>query len=533
MGGAEIMRINLYKFVNDNKWIIFAAAFFILWKFFLVYTLWEGRSQPPEWNDAYGYINHIHSVSSCPSLLFCPDTQFPFSTYAGFDHLTYRLFWGGLAHLLHVDAMTIFHWSFYLGIPMLVGALLFFLRRLTENKFLIALSVFVLAFYNGSGSYHGFFWVAPSFFVVVFFFLLLGILLDRKTDWQRWAPWIFLLVPSAIFTHVISLYSILFLLPLFVALYSLFWRKVDKLMIKKAGFAVLVALAFYLPVSRYVSHDVPYGPQAVADQVKTAAPIPKETSAFAKITIYDDVKLIEILPGIERFYLDYIHWVFRNLPLGLLFIAVLLLLIAKKEYTVLSLYAATLIFTILSTVNEFGFRALVLLWPVTFLLYAYGAWAAFQTIPSFFRKPRILGKILPVGALAGFVLLNATYSVYWNETQNRAKNFHIPDEAIEFIYSTGPDNTIALDLLIVEYLKFKRYAGISPVKSLSEADYLCVIELDDEPRQLSRPAAVFQQLFTSGAQTESNATNTGEVPKNFVVADTFSNTVCYRNTERK
>lgn len=530
-------RAALFSFVVENKWIVFAAAFFILWKFFLIATLWEGRTQPPEWDDSYAYIDHIYSVVVCPSFVFCRDTLFPFDVYAGFNHLTYRLFWGGLAKLFHVDAMTIFHWSFYMGVPMLVASLIFFLRRLTNNKALIAISLFFFALYNGAGSYHGFFWVVPSFFAVIFFFILLGIILDHKEDWRRWAPWIFLVVPLAIFTHVLSLYAILLLFPAFAVLYSLFRRKVDKLLIKKVVFAILVALVFYLPVYALVSRNVPYGPQAVAREIGvkevTVSPGAAALPKILKMRVYKDVRLNEVLPGIGRFYLDYIEWIFRNWAATLLFVGVILLVLARKEYAVISLYVASLGFSLLTTMNQFGFRSLALLWPVTFLLYAYGAWAAFQVIPAFMRQSwRIWGKILLAAAFVGFVLLNMAYSLYWNETQNRAKNFQISDEAVSFIYSKEPNKTIALASLIPIYLRFKGYPSINLAESLPDADYFCTVVLVDSPVPLSGPAALFQRLFTSGPLPESEAPALGDLPEDFVVADTFENIVCYRNTAR-
>jgi len=532
-------RVTLRRFIQSNKWIILAVAFFILWKIFLTYTLWEGRSQPPEWDDSYGYIDHIYSVVSCPSLLFCQDSTYNFSTYAGFDHLTYRLFWGSLARLIGVDAMTIFHWGFYLSIPMLVAALLFFLRRLTDNKNLIALSLFVLALYNGAGSYHGFFWVVPSFFAVVFFFILSGVLLDREENWRRWAPWIFLLVPLAVFTHIIGLYAILLLFPAFAILKSLFRRNLDKLLLKKVVFSALVALVFYLPVYAHVSRNVPYGPQAVAREIGvrevTAAPGEPALPKIFETKVYKEVRLIEVLPGLRRVYFDYIEWVFRNLPATLLFTVVILLLLAKREYTVLALYAASLAFALFSTVNQYGFRALALLWPVTFLLYAYGAWAAFQIIPTFLRKRwRVLGRMTIAAAFAGFLVFNVGYSLYWNETENRDKNFQISEEAISFIYEQEPEKIVALDTLIPIYLRFKRYPSVTLVESLADADYFCGVILENDPAPRSRPATLFQRFFTSGAVTESNNKEEGltGLPEQFVVAETFENVVCYRNTAR-
>ena len=199
------LKNNTVKFIKKNKLLILVALFFIIWKFFLVYTLWHGRVIAPEPDDSFVYIAHINSVIKCPSLLFC-ESPYSLHRFAGWEHLSYRLFFGSLGKLFHWTGSQTYHYSFYIGIVLLLPTLIYFIKKLTKNNQpLSALILFFLALYNGNGSYHGFFWIVPSFFSVLLFFLIFGIILDNKNrSWKYILP---VLALSASLNHAMSIYS--------------------------------------------------------------------------------------------------------------------------------------------------------------------------------------------------------------------------------------------------------------------------------------------------------------------------------------
>ena len=174
------------SFFIRNKWLLLAAFFFIGWKIFLVHLLWDQRQIPPVPDDSSVYISHIDATLNCSNFLSCPERAISLKTYAGVDHLTYRLFFGTIGKALNLDAVTTYQLSFYIGVFILLIARILFLLRLTEgDKKLTAFLVIILSLYNGSGSYHGFFWIVPSFFAVIFFALVLSTLFDVSSKHWR------------------------------------------------------------------------------------------------------------------------------------------------------------------------------------------------------------------------------------------------------------------------------------------------------------------------------------------------------------
>lgn len=395
------------KFIFENKWIIIASIFFIVWKFFLISLFMENVIDFTIYDDAQVYIYHIESINKCSYGIICKDFLTSLSDNFGFEHLFYRLFIGGIAKIFHLSSQTAFIWGFYIGTILIVPVLITFLKKLTTNSNLIAFLLFFLTLFNGMGSTHGFFWVVPSFYALLLFILILSIILDKNS---RWKMKLFFLVPVAIYTHTIALYFLL-ILPIFYALYAIMTKNIKLLLLKKIIFTLLVAAIFYLSVSLYIKGN-PYGPESFAkDALKTLSGNP-----MSSVSVAEEINQKTLFPGLDQVKKGYFDWIFYNWIGMLSLMTIILIFIYYKEYIILSLYLATALFVLLTSVNVFANRILLLLWPITFVIYALGSWHAFYFIKSLrnITLSKILTFILFVCIIL-FVQINITYSYIFNK----------------------------------------------------------------------------------------------------------------------
>ena len=115
-------------FLNENKWVIAALVFFIVWKFIFIAVLWNDRLSPPEPDDSYTYINQIAAVKYCPHIL-CEYPAASFINSGGFIYLSYRVFLGIISKLLFLTPTQTYHLGFYIGTVLI--SLVFLSIRIT------------------------------------------------------------------------------------------------------------------------------------------------------------------------------------------------------------------------------------------------------------------------------------------------------------------------------------------------------------------------------------------------------------------
>lgn len=427
---------NLLRFVKENRLILIAATFFVVWKFFLIGTLWDDRQIPPVPDDSYIYILHIDSTLRCPNLFSCDDRAFSFDTYASFDHLTYRLFLGTIGKILGLDAETTYHLGFYLGTVLLVPALLIFLKLLNgKDQRLTAFSIVILAFYNGAGSYHGFFWVVPSFFVLLFFLIILRVLLDDT--YKHWKVSLAIIAPFYVFTHVLSLYF-LTIPPMFFAIHWFLTKTPNTLLLRKTAFLYALVFIIYAPVAFHYSvssYGNPYGPETIVKNIVNKQPVASQNLEQKSISPSGQKKIATIFPGIGKIQADYFHWIFPSwfgYPVFLLCIGILA---STKRFTLLSLYLAGLLFSLLSSTNAHGERSLIFLWPLTFLLYGQAGWFGIHLIGKQLKKTplAIFLKTILITIILFFGILAATFAYLWNTYLNQARKTEAPQAVAEYL----------------------------------------------------------------------------------------------------
>lgn len=420
----------MLRWITKNKYIALASIFFISWKFFLIFTLWENRILPPEPDDSLVYVGYIYSVKECPSFI-CEYPYLSIKNPTGLTYLSYRLIFGGAAKIFSLDPTMVFHIGFYLGITAMLAVLILLLRNLTENKWLITLSIISLAAYNGSGAYHGFFWVVPSFFMTLLFFLLFSIVIKKMPLNWKYSIITAVVVPLFIFVHPISIYLVSIFVFYFI-IHTIISKKVSIEMLKKIALIIILSTTIYgaqsvylMSVSSKITNQVQ---QTISQALKSyrlntdqSTPIALSDTTFKK--------------SISTVSENYIRWIIPHWLMIIPFIFVIFILIHYKQYEIISIYFASSLFTFLSLFHAEGYRSLIILWPITYLLFSFGLWYLLV-----FLQEKISGKNLRDILKTTIILLavfywsfQMIYSYAWNKSMNLKKNFAIQDDFVEYL----------------------------------------------------------------------------------------------------
>lgn len=409
-------------YLKNNTWLLAVGIFFIIWKFFLIYTLFHQGLSDPRFNDAPVYIHHIESINQHGEFTSLSYFLFTFGGYGGFEHLTYRIVLGSIAYLLGISSQAVFILSFYIGTILLLPIAVLFLSQFShKNQLLLSFSLVFLALFNGAGSYHGFFWVVPSFFALILFLLIFTILLG---DFKHWKLWIILLTPLLLFTHFIGLYFTV--IPVFyIAILGILNKNLDRALVKRTLFYLLITLFFYIPTAIHL-HGSPYGGNAYGFET-----FGKEIGdgVLKNINKTTSADTASFLPGFAQIKTDYFDWLFPHWLGVVSFVGIIFLLFYYKQTKVLSLYFSGLLFTLGSSLHIFGMRSLLFTWPVTYVLYAYGAWFALIFIQEHISDKRIRQVFLGCATVlvVVFFILNIVYSYAWNSGSQFSIKAYVQD----------------------------------------------------------------------------------------------------------
>lgn len=501
------MNLNqIHNFIEENRWIITASIFFIVWKFFLIGVMWEDRAIPPEPDDSYEYVAQIAAISECHSKISCSYPGVSMTDHSGFTYLSYRLFFGFVGKLFHLTPETTFHLGFYIGTVLLVLVLVPFLSSFTTNKKLIAWSVFFLSFYHGTGESHGFFWVVPSFFSVFLFFVLFAYI-TRDNFLSKWV-----IAPIAItftFVHPMSEYLI-FILPIYVVVLFFFTKKADPLIVIKTVFLIVIVLISSFVQSQYFDRISQINYYGINESFKSAKErtinlfIDKDTintqSGYSITQLENTTYLQQRLDTMNVAYFRFIipHWTAL-----ILLIAVLFILFKKESYKLLSLYLTTLIFFVGATMlHQFGFRAAILLWPVTYILYAFAVWYVMEFLidhrNSFVRIP---GIIFVAGTIVLFLIINAILSIVFNSNLN-ARNNYVFDQSFADHLSKimQPDDRVALNGILVRTTEGAQlYLNGKVASAASYPKFLTIIN-PDPSKEMPTRASLTKRISSIIAQ---------------------------------
>ncbi len=530
----QITTDKIRRFLSENKWVILASVFFIVWKFFLIGILWQGRIAPPEPDDSYIYTGYINSVVQCPTFL-CNYPYINFNSYEGFTYLSYRIIFGGIAKIAHLNPIQMFHISFYMGTILLLPILIFLLTKFTKNKSLIALSIFFLALFHGSGSYHGFYWVVPSFFATALFFLIFSLIFSK--NYYRYI-YLFILVPIYIFMHPISIYTIA-IFPLFFIFYSICEKNINTAILKNVFFIIFVSLLTYIPFSIYESHAIIRNPLSIEQTLSTTTTtIQKEATGANQKKISQPTLSAQIFPGMDGIITSYIKWLFPHWIGMILFILFLSLIIYHKNVKLLSLYFSTLLFVFLSSLNEFGYRSLVLLWPITFIFYAFGTYYLFIFIDDKIKNRRLRALMFVLVSIGIFLFatLNIFYSIAINRNTNARNDIALNETFTTYLFNhTDKTSEISYsEKLLSSYSLNTQLLSRGYANTIPDATYYVQLKNTNpeiyESQDLSNFFNFFSKLLGASRTKPTNKTQEQNIP-NFILEKTFNNISIYKNSK--
>lgn len=491
--------------VKENKWLIGAVVFFILWNFFLIHILWQDRSVPPEPDDSYNYISQIAAIANCKGFQLCSYPGVSMRDSSGFVYLSYRLFFGWLAKITQFSPQTIYHFSFYLGTLFLAFILYPFIKIFSSHKNLIAWSIFFLSFYHGIGEIHGFYWVVPSFFSVMLFFILAAYILRNEMKFSLW-----LIFPLAVlynFSHPTSVFFI-FIVPLYLLIFSLFTHRFNSLAWKKTLFVISIMIFSSLTSNYYLSkigtNKDAYSIKATVIQAQsvteTAIGISetKENESIRKSLEPDqNGSLIEKGKAFSGQKMDILHnvyfrWIFPHWIFIIPFVLCFFILIYKRKLELISFYIASFIFFILATfLNPLGYRSAIIVWPVTYILFAFSSWHLIEIV---YDKTKGWKRNVFLGIIFLFLFLfftvNAAFALVFNENINIRDNYSVKSEPAltEYLLNEIPAKqtiTLPLELMVAEP------NIISSLKSrivpyTAKPDYIVMTDLTKIPREKER-----------------------------------------------
>ncbi len=215
-----------------------AVCLFIACQFYSIYFRLYNHRGPLGFGDSGFYISRIayfkeHGLFRRP-LLFSVADNFIKNDHSktvrhfyGSHGITWSFVLGKLAAVCNISAEDIFHYNFYAGILAAAIVLFIILRQFGGSLLNIIVGFLIFTFYTGTGYYHGFFWIGPSFYCVLLWLLAIWFFFFYS-KWKWFAPFIIFLL---LFTHPSSPYCIVvlgFALFLNGCLRNEIWRALKK-----------------------------------------------------------------------------------------------------------------------------------------------------------------------------------------------------------------------------------------------------------------------------------------------------------------
>ena len=184
---------------------------------------------------------------------------------------------------------------------------------------------------------------------------------------------------------------------------------------------------------------------AVVKMSKTEKTIKTNTKTEKTIktnTVLGNINFLNIkLPSLPIVIQEYFKILFFHPIFLFIFLFGLFILFKEKELKMLSFYFSCLSFTLVSSIHPYGYRSLLFLWPVTFLLFAF---FVFYTFRLFSRSSIYLGKLLLAIFIACFIILTSFYNIHWAKVMNKRKNIAWDRSCAAFLLDKADSKDVVL-----------------------------------------------------------------------------------------
>ncbi len=454
------------------------------------YTLWKDRHLLPEPDDAYTYVYSAKALKESPSVV----TSFPGlpkRSSTNLTYFTYRYLLIGWQALTGQEWEQAFKFLFYVGSFVMIFAVLSFVRSFGRGFLDWFLGSLALLLFVGTGTYHGFYWVVPSFFALYFFLVLFRSLFWLHSWWAKGV-----LLGAFIMAHPLSFW-LLGVFLLFAFLCMLF----EKAFVKKQILRVLafVGLGFVITVFfnlalfwRGADITYGYGPMKIIRNMPRASKILiKKEKSLSRGEQNFQQKSLGSWEVIKR---DLFGVLFANYLVGSLFVLNLLWLFWRKRFGALSLGLALFVFVLGVSFYPYGYRSLLFLWPVLYLLVGLGVG---ELILFFTQAGLKVLELLAIAVFCFFAIINIFYRAFWSyylrdrlnikADKKRCAEFLLDHSDLSSRVGYWPVKE-ARSMLFAEGLYRRIF-----VERRREMDYLAVLRLKAAP--VSREQRFFKDLL--------------------------------------
>jgi hypothetical protein len=332
--------VNIPKLIKKHYDFALGFIIFILYRYYFNFLLFKGRGVPPEPDDSYFYL--ASAANALNPQTFEDFRLLPFSIWLR----VISFFTGG-------NLEAAYQVNFYIGPVLMFVSIAYFLHKIEPSKKIRLLLFAILTLYSGSGSYHGFYWVVPSFYQLALFFVLIPHLFtEEPIKLER----IFPLSLAFIFIHPTSI-----LISLSFLLYPLFYiliKKKFELQLLKNSFIIILSISISYLLYFLIGSNFPHeqSPESFQGNLKLI-------SGFLSGNLRPDS-----FPVIWSEYFS----IFLFHPVSILaFLLVFYFVWKSKQFKILAIFFSTLSMVLLSSFIPYGWRTLGFLWPLTFLLIGY------------------------------------------------------------------------------------------------------------------------------------------------------------------
>ena len=457
-----------------------ATIIFIVYKFIFVVALWNGRNIPPSPDDTYLYLSFVEQFAS-----YGFNQDIPAYYYQPNDvKITYFPWVAGITLIKQIFGFTVekaFYSNFYLGTILLALVLVYFFTKFA-GRFFAAFGLLILMLYHGGGAWHGFFWVVPSFYLFMLTLLIWALVIEEN----NWSSYILVFIsPVFLLIHPMSLVSFGIIVTTFLFKSLLLWQ-LDRRQTKKLAIfvvCILISLIVYTGLRLIgVVPDLNWGIEAQqiigiftqrtqgVNLVKVAQQ-PQVSVGYQ--TLSPLLNFLDFDRGSWELIRNTYLWFLKKWPVLIPFTFGLVTSIWRKNVDLISLWGVSLLYTagaIFTMVSGTGRRLMLFVWPITFMIIAYGLYEfisilSLQIMHNFrSKKDRNLKKVIlaEIGLLLviyflvrPFAIINHSDALHGVEFSNSNHEFEWDRTCTEYILAqTSQESIVVYDGKLSKYASF-------------------------------------------------------------------------------
>tara|TARA_B100000315_G_scaffold257259_1_gene305533 strand:- start:1713 stop:3797 length:2085 start_codon:yes stop_codon:yes gene_type:complete len=267
-------------------------------------------------------------------------------------------FLGKLASFFNVSAEEMYHINYYLGICLISIVLFLILKQFGIYPLNVVIGLVIFSFWGGKGSYHGFSFVLPSFYCILFWLLSIW----GFFFYNRWKILSIFTIYFLLFSHIFGIFGITVIFASLII--NGLMEKNLRESLKKACYLLILSM-IYIGIYKILLTSKYIFPVFVEDSLRQSQ--------------------LTLLGGFERvfsFNIKGIQFLFERTPFAQYFYGnfspltyySLFLLTKTRQYKLISLFVSTFIGTIiLSYLVVFaGYRTFLFLEILILVINAYG-----------------------------------------------------------------------------------------------------------------------------------------------------------------